>query len=394
MGKYREIKVGAFVAAGLCAVGVVMFMIGEERQLFSKKENYQLQFQNVDGLRRGSTVQMGGLNVGAVDDVSYSQNPKDATIYVKVSVTRSESQRIRTNSVGNIVSKGLLGDKAIVISVGSPSRPQIPPGGVIPSEESQDLTAVLTRLGSVGDHVEKMAKNLEQTTGALNNPKLHEDLRSSVSSLSSILQSLDKGQGYAARFLHDPKEADRFSNTLANLERSSAELGEVAQRVNAVVGRVQSGPGLVHDVIYEKGPARAIEQFGGAADEMRLALKGIREGNGVARGLLYGDGSSAGGKSTGELLSNLTEMSGDLKQIVADVRAGKGTLGALLVDPSVYEDVKLLLGNVQRNQALRALVRYSIRRDQPAPKVEVRDPKPSGARGQNGALANGSGAGD
>jgi phospholipid/cholesterol/gamma-HCH transport system substrate-binding protein len=246
----------------------------------------------------------------------------------------------------------------------------------------------------VGDHVEKMAKNLEQTTGALNNPKLHEDLRSSVSSLSSILQSLDKGQGYAARFLRDPKEADRFSNTLANLERSSAELGEVAQRVNAVVGRVQSGPGLVHDVIYEKGPARAIEQFGGAADEMRLALKGIREGNGVARGLLYGDGSSAGGKSTGELLSNLTEMSGDLKQIVADVRAGKGTLGALLVDPSVYEDVKLLLGNVQRNQALRALVRYSIRRDQPAPKVEVRDPKPSGARRQNGALANGSGAGD
>ena len=44
------------------------------------------------------------------------------------------------------------------------------------------------------------------------------------------------------------------------------------------------------------------------------------------------------------------------------VRAGKGTIGALMVDPSVYEDVKLLLGNVERNKALRALVRWSADR--------------------------------
>jgi hypothetical protein len=56
------------------------------------------------------------------------------------------------------------------------------------------------------------------------------------------------------------------------------------------------------------------------------------------------------------------------------MRQGKGTLGALLVDPSVYEDLKMLLGNVQRNQALRALVRYSIQKDDGAPAVEVVDP--------------------
>jgi phospholipid/cholesterol/gamma-HCH transport system substrate-binding protein len=46
------------------------------------------------------------------------------------------------------------------------------------------------------------------------------------------------------------------------------------------------------------------------------------------------------------------------------VRAGKGTVGALLVDPSVYEDLKMVLGNVERNRALRALVRYSIKKDE------------------------------
>jgi phospholipid/cholesterol/gamma-HCH transport system substrate-binding protein len=44
-----------------------------------------------------------------------------------------------------------------------------------------------------------------------------------------------------------------------------------------------------------------------------------------------------------------------------DIRAGRGTLGALLVDPSLYEDIKTLVGNVQRNEVLRALVRYAIR---------------------------------
>ncbi len=72
-------------------------------------------------------------------------------------------------------------------------------------------------------------------------------------------------------------------------------------------------------------------------------------------------------------------MSVDMKQIVADVRSGKGTLGALLVDPSVYEDLKLVLGNVERNKALRALVRYSIRRDEASGTVRdtARPPSPA-----------------
>jgi len=59
---------------------------------------------------------------------------------------------------------------------------------------------------------------------------------------------------------------------------------------------------------------------------------------------------------------------------VAGVKAGKGTVGALLVDPSVYEDMKLVLGNVQRNDVLRALVRYSIKQDEKKPAAEVKDP--------------------
>ena len=46
------------------------------------------------------------------------------------------------------------------------------------------------------------------------------------------------------------------------------------------------------------------------------------------------------------------------------MRQGKGTIGALLVDPTVYEDIKSAVGNVERNEVLRALVRYSIKADE------------------------------
>ena len=63
--------------------------------------------------------------------------------------------------------------------------------------------------------------------------------------------------------------------------------------------------------------------------------------------------------------------SDDLRTIVSNVKAGRGTLGALLVDPSVYEDLKAAIGNVERNQVLRALVRYSIKADEQKPQVHV-----------------------
>jgi phospholipid/cholesterol/gamma-HCH transport system substrate-binding protein len=130
---------------------------------------------------------------------------------------------------------------------------------------------------------------------------------------------------------------------------------------------------MAHEIVYGESGSRAIAQVGGAADELGKVLAGIRTGNGLAHGVLFGasDGDSVLGN---QLASDLSGMSTDLRGIVSDLRQGKGTLGALMVDPSVYEDLKMLLGNVQRNQALRALVRYSIKRDDGPAGVEVVDP--------------------
>jgi len=132
------------------------------------------------------------------------------------------------------------------------------------------------------------------------------------------------------------------------------------------VARVRRGPGFAHDVIYGDGPTKEIAQVGGAAEELALALRGIREGDGFAHDVLFG-----GDSNTSDALSNVTTITADLRDIVRGMKQGKGTIGALLVDPTIYEDVKRVLGNVERNSVLRALVRYSIKRDEQRPKVDV-----------------------
>jgi phospholipid/cholesterol/gamma-HCH transport system substrate-binding protein len=381
MALSREFKVGAFTLAGLSVIGFVVFMVGEERKLFESKLLYNTHFEDVAGLRRGSPVRMGGVDIGAVTEVKYGEVADDKRIHVKMSIVRDESRRIRQDSVATIEGKGLLGDKMIVITVGNQKLPQIPEGGEVPSKTADDISQLMGKLGSITVQVEKVVSNLEKTTDSLADEKLHGSLRSSAESMSGILKSVDSGEGYVGKLIKSPEESQRLSQVMQNLERATAQLSQTTASINAILGRVQQGPGLAHEVLYGDESAKAVSQFGGAADELRLTLKGIREGNGLARSVIYGDEGSQ------QMMSNLNQMSGDLKQIVADVKSGKGTLGALLVDPSVYEDLKLVLGNVERNKALRALVRYSIRRDGAQPSVEVRDPAPSavGAAKPDGA---------
>ncbi|MFA6033723.1 MAG: hypothetical protein WC889_12555, partial [Myxococcota bacterium] len=59
----------------------------------------------------------------------------------------------------------------------------------------------------------------------------------------------------------------------------------------------------------------------------------------------------------------------DVKDVVATIKKGDGTIGALINDPTIYEDIKTILGNLKRNEILKALVRYTISKgdEKPSP---------------------------
>jgi phospholipid/cholesterol/gamma-HCH transport system substrate-binding protein len=355
----KQVKVGIFVLSGLALLTVAVFMIGDNSHFWDSKVTYTAPFKDVQGLKPGAPVRLGGVDIGTVSSVGYDKQASDDRIFVKLALVKSEAERIRQGSVAHIVNKGLLGDKMVEVTVPDPSAPLLPPGGEMKSEEATDI---MTQVNGMTAQVKRTLDNIENATRGFGDPRFSEDIRGSADDLHNILDAVAKGDGAAHRLLMDPREGERLDRTVENLNASMVRLSGLLGEVTAVTQQIRTGPGIAHAVLYDGDLSK---NTAGTLDEIHKDLVAIREGNGIAHALVYGD------DQTQHVMGNLNVMSDDLRSIVADMRAGKGTLGALLVDPSIYEDLKSAVGNVERNQVLRALVRYSIRADEARPRIET-----------------------
>jgi phospholipid/cholesterol/gamma-HCH transport system substrate-binding protein len=357
-----DIKVGLFVLLGLVLAGLVIFLIGDERRVFDPAVVFYAKFDSVAGLKAGAPVEMGGVRIGQVKSVGYGEEAHDTKVHVALSIVSDEARRVAADSLVLIVPKGMLGDRMVEIVRGEGGAIATP-GSTLESKEPEGF---LDGLGKVAGRAETTMGKIDQVAESLANEELHKDIRESAHSINVMLKHVTEGEGYPNRFLTNKDEANRISRVVENLDETSRELALTLKEVRRVAQRVRTGPGFAHDVLYGDGPKEEIEQIGFAANEIGVTLKAIREGDGFARDVLFG-----GNGDTKDAFSNLNQMTADLRDIIRGVKEGKGTIGALLVDPSIYEDLKRVLGNVERNSVLRALVRYSLKKDRDKPKVKV-----------------------
>jgi phospholipid/cholesterol/gamma-HCH transport system substrate-binding protein len=358
-----DIKVGLFVMLGLVLAGLVVFLIGEERRVFDRAIVFHATFDEVAGLKPGAPVEMGGVRIGQVKEVAY-KSANDPKVHVVFSVVAEEALRIHDDSRVTIVPKGMLGDRMVTVTRGTTGTP-VKENDTIPSDEPGDLFG---RIDAMASKADTTMGNISVLAEQLADEQLHRDIRESAAGLNVLLTQLTQGDGYPHKLLTDEKESERISRVVANLDQTTLELAATLREVRLVTTQVRTGPGFAHDLLYGSGPTKQIEQFGTAADEVAITLRSIREGDGLARDLLFG-----GNGDTKDAVTNVTQLTADLRDIVHDMKQGKGTIGALLVDPSIYEDLKRVLGNVERNSILRALVRYSIKRDEKPPKNKIAD---------------------
>ncbi|HEY5147752.1 MAG TPA: MlaD family protein [Polyangiaceae bacterium] len=355
----RQLKVGLFVLFGLALTMLAIFIIGSSRRLWEPRVAYRTAFQDVAGLKPGAPVRMGGLDIGEVKAVGHDVDTQDSRIFVDLSVVKKEAGRIRTDTIARVAGKGLLGDKMVELTVGSPTLERVPEGGLLQSEEPSDVFAAANRVAAAAV---KAVDKIEPLAESLGDPRFAEDIRGSAADVHSMLDAIVHGDGAMHRLFYDPAEGQQISEALAHLNQTSARLDATLADVQALTSQVREGPGIAHALVYDGDMSK---NASGTLDELHQDLRAVREGNGLAHALLYGDDPSQ------HVMSNLNAMSDDLRAIVGNLKQGKGTLGALLVDPTVYEDIKSAVGNVERNEVLRALVRYSIKADEKRPSAEA-----------------------
>jgi len=356
----RQLKVGIFVIAALVIMMAGVFLIGNMSGLWSPKADYKTAFKDVAGLKPGAPIRMGGLDIGQVTGVGHGAEATDSRIFVSMSITKKEAARIKADTVAHVVAKGLLGDKMIELTVGSPDAAALDPKQLMASEEPADVLAVANRVAA---EVERSVEKLEPLAQSLGDPKFAADVRGTAQDVHTLLDAVVHGDGTMHRLFFDHQEIDRIDALLASSTRATDHLDATLADLQDVTAHVRQGPGIAHGLVYDGDMSK---DTAGALAEVHKDLEAIRQGNGLAHALLYGDDPSQ------HVMANMNAISDDLRAIVAGVRQGKGTLGGLLVDPSIYEDIKSAVGNVERNEVLRALVRYSIKADEqhPPPKVQ------------------------
>jgi phospholipid/cholesterol/gamma-HCH transport system substrate-binding protein len=358
--KHRSLKVGGFVFVALVLATVAVFLIGDNRRQWDRKVTYHARFNDVVGLRNGSAVRMGGIDVGSVTSVAHSEKTEDSKVYVTISVARTEARRVRPDTVARVVNKGLLGDKMVELAGGDPAKgPAEDNSFILSDEDPSDMGKAIEKMTDVAKKADLTMDAIKRTSEQLADPQMAEDIKGSVRSLRAILDGVANNKdGAAHKMIFDPEEGRRIDHILANLAAVSGDAREVT-------ARAKTGPGLVHTLVYD-------DQLGasttGTMVELNTSLVALRTVNGLGHAFIYGD------YSTQHVMGNVSAMSDDLREIVSNVKAGRGTIGGLLVDPSVYEDVKALVGNLERNQVLRALVRYSIKQNEERPHADVKEP--------------------
>jgi len=111
----QKTKIGIFTFVGLVVLVLIVFFIGNQKNLFSSTFGVYGTFKNVNGLQVGNNVRFAGINVGVVQNITIVT---DSSVRVDLTLNNDVKKFIKTDSKISIGSDGLMGDKLVVIAPG------------------------------------------------------------------------------------------------------------------------------------------------------------------------------------------------------------------------------------------------------------------------------------
>jgi phospholipid/cholesterol/gamma-HCH transport system substrate-binding protein len=351
-----HVRVGLFVMIALGVLMGTVFVIGQQSSMFTQKTKLYTSFKDINGLVVGAPVRLAGIDVGRVTAISFADDLSRADARVELAIEDDYMPRVRRDSRALIDSKGLLGDKIVNLSVGSPRSPQLKEGEYIHPGEGVSFEGLAKQVENTAAAIGSAA---DEAKGAVNNlasPEITDNLRRITGALASILEAVERGDGLAHQLVYDPAYAERTAAILANLEGTTARARAASARIDQILARVEHGPGTLNSLVYGEDGAAALVEMRRAASGVADVTHHLNHGQGLAATLLRDPAGR-------ELVTDLAEFADRINRISIDIERGRGTLGALIVDPSVYEDLKTVLGNVERNVLFKALIRMTIKND-------------------------------
>ena len=127
MKKYSiETVVGIFVVGGLLCVAYMTVKLGKVSLIGDEYYSLYARFASVSGLRVGNLIEIGGIEVGRVEQLNIDQDKQIAMAKLRI----EKGIKVYEDATASIKTSGLIGDKLIKIDPGGGSD-ILKPGGII-----------------------------------------------------------------------------------------------------------------------------------------------------------------------------------------------------------------------------------------------------------------------
>jgi phospholipid/cholesterol/gamma-HCH transport system substrate-binding protein len=304
---HNTIRVGLFFILGL-ALAWITFESLSGGQIF-KKKGYTLvaPFSNLKGLKTGDEVLMAGVKIGTVNSTRLGRERVEAVLAIDPTV------QIPTDAVASVETSSLLGSQHLAVSFGKAAT-LLQDGAEIKTKGTVDMNEVISQLGSLGAKLEQVADGVSKAMGGgeggsaslftkldhlvdVNGPKLTD----TIANLQDITAKLKNGEGTLGRLVNDPKLHDELLASIAEIKLAAADTRTFVTNAQSIIADVKGGHGALGALLYD--PA--------TAENFKLTVSNIRD-------------------------------------ISTKLNNGQGTLGKLISDDAVYNEVQGVVKKADR----------------------------------------------
>jgi phospholipid/cholesterol/gamma-HCH transport system substrate-binding protein len=301
--------VGAFILIGCALLGGLILQFGRFERLRESTYTLTVVFDDASGIIKGSEVRMGGARIGRV--ATAPQLNDDVRVEVEIEV--NARIRIPEDSLFQITSASLLGDKLIVITPPtSRTGLRIEPGSRIAGAGLAGIDAIQDNAVVVTEDVIRILASAE---GTLNQIDLAiDDVRRASSELGAAMEKVNQS-------ILAEQNIENFSNLLANLALASESWKNVSDELEPTLAEARSA-------------MRSIETAAAGADATMADLKPA-----LQRVPAAVDSISAAANKAGNAIDRLQE--------------GDGLLSTLTSDEEVSTDARDFIRNLRQYGILR-----------------------------------------
>ncbi len=252
--KHSTVKIGIFIFLAISILVLGIFMLGDKDALFSSTFEVRAYFHDIQGLKSGATVRLSGIDVGTVTDIEIVDDTT-GRVEVKMDIKEDVARFIKNDTKASIETEGLVGNKVVVLKIGSSAAEQVKPGGVIQAKDPVGFAEVIEETQGIMQYTKEVTKDL-----------------------SEIVARVNRGEGSIGKLLVDEQLYKDATNLTKRADESLQEITNEIKGLTTLFDKLGNG---VESVVGNVNSVVA---------DLDTIIKGVKDGKG-ALGSLLTDGS-------------------------------------------------------------------------------------------------------